>query len=477
MIFVSVNMTEFFEKGGKGEGTFFKINSLWQFGLMTTKYAFDSPNLKNFIENDRTPFDLVISEQFQQEAFNMFAYKYNCPLIVIGTLDYADFMDRAKGALTPWSHIPHFLSQSTDRMTFFERVENTVYSLFDAIGRKFYYLPKQTQLAREAFESLENQLGGRLPSADELEKMISVHLINSHPALSYPRPKMPGLIDIAGIHIRKPKPLPQDIQKFLDEASDGAIYISFGSFLKSSEMPAEKFKAMLNVFKRIKQRVLWKWESDKIPDLPSNVMTKQWLPQSDVLAHKNVKLFIGHGGIFGAQEAIYHAVPMIIYPFYGDQHLNGHKLQQRGIALLESMSEINSESLMNAINAITKNQTFYENIQQMSDIFRTNQNEPLDTAIWWIEYVIKYKGAAHLQSPAKNLPWFRYLQLDLVFVVFGAIYMIYDFIKQMFNKADAKKSEDKKEKQQKKVIPAKKENLEKKEQSTKTKSKSKKKEN
>lgn len=439
-------MTNAFEAGGQPDNMFFKITSLWGYGISTTKFAFDSPVVKNFIANDRTQFDLVISEQFQQESFNMFAHKYNCPLITIGTLDFADFMDRAKGALTPWSHVPHFLSYKTDRMTFFERVENTVVSLYDALGRKFYYLPKQTKLAREAFEALENQQGGRLPSVEDLEKKISVHLANSHPALSYPRPRMPGMVDIAGIHIQPPKALPDDIQKFLDGADNGAIYISFGSFLLSSEMPKEKLEAMLGAFKQLKQRILWKWESDKVPNLPSNVMVKDWLPQSDILAHKNVKLFIGHGGIFGTQEAIYHAVPMVLFPFYGDQHLNGRKMEQRGIGLLQGMGELSSNSLVSAINQVTSNQTYYQNIQVLSDIFRTNQNDPLETAIWWIEYVIKYKGAPHLQSPAKNLPWFRYLQLDIVFVIFGILYMIYDLIKQQFDKAVAKPSEAKKDK-------------------------------
>lgn len=451
-----MNMTEFFEAKGVSESIFFKITSLWDFGIITTKKAFESPVVKKFIENDKTPFDLVISEQFQQEAINMFAHKYNCPLITIGTLDYADFMDRAKGALTPWSHVPHFLSYHTDRMSFLERAQNAFVSLFDAIGRKFYYLPKQTQMAREAFEALENQQGGRLPSVEDLEKKISVHLINSHSALSYPRPKMPGMVDIAGVQIRPPKALPVDIKQFLDGAKDGAIYVSFGSFLRSSDMPADKFKAMVEAFRKVKLRVLWKWESDKIPDLPSNVMVKQWMPQSDILAHPNVKLFISHGGIFGTQEAIHHAVPMVLFPFYGDQHLNVHKMVKRGIGVGQGMDKISSESLLGAINTVINNQTYYLNIRVMSDIFRTNQNTPLDTAIWWIEYVIKYKGAPHLQSHAKNIPWFRYLQLDLAFAIIGAIYLIYDSIKQLFNKVDAKKQEAKKDSPPKKKNKSKK---------------------
>ena len=451
-------MTDFFVVGGKSESTFFKIQSLWYFGVETTKIALDSPVVKEFIEKDKTPFDLIIVEQFQQEAFNMFAIKYNCPLMTIGTLDIADYMDRARGALTPWSHVPHFLSYKTDRMTFFERLENTAVSLFDAIGRKFYYLPKQTQLAREAFVSLENQLGGRLPSTEELEKKIAVHMVNGHPALTFPRPKMPGIVDIAGIHIRKPKPLPTELQTFLDEAVDGVIYISFGSFLRSSMMPPAKYEAMLEVFRKIKYRVLWKWESDQVPNLSKNVMVKKWLPQSDVLAHKNVKLFIAHGGLFGLQEAIYHAVPMIIYPFYGDQHLNGMKMEQRGIGLMQSMREITSESLLTAINTINNNQTYHKNVAALSEIFKANQNDPLDTAVWWIEYVIKFKGAPHLQSAAKDLPWFRYLLLDIVFVIFGALYIVYDLLKKLFTKADDNKSEVKKSKTktEEKKVPAKK---------------------
>lgn len=438
-------MTNYFVASAKVESIFFKVTSLWHFGLVTTKSALDAPAVKSFIENDRTAFDLVISEQFQQEAFNMFSHKYNCPLITIATLDVADFMDRARGALSPWSHVPHFVSYSSDRMTFWQRLENTAISLYDAIGRKFYYLPKQTELARDAFKSLENQLGGRLPSTDDLEKKISLHLVNSHPAMSYPRPRMPGMIDIAGVQIRPTKPLPDDIKQFIDDAKDGLIYISFGTFLKSSEMPTENFKSMLEVFKKVKQRFLWKWESDDLPNLPSNVMVKKWLPQADILAHKNVKLFIGHGGIFGLQEAVYNAVPMVLFPFYGDQHLNVHKMEQRGIAVVQAMNEMTTESLLSAINQIMNNQTYYENIRMMSEIFKTNQNDPLDSAIWWIEYILKFKGAPHLQSPAKNLPWFRYLQLDIVFVILGCIYMIFDFIKQQISKSDSKKSESKKE--------------------------------
>lgn len=444
----NVNMSEYFTRS-LHEGVFFKITSLWNFGIVTSQFTLNSPPIKKFIDEENLQFDLVITEQFQQESFNMFAFKYNCPIVTIGTLDYAEHMHNAKGQITPWSHVPHFLSYSTDKMGFIERVENIMVSLYDMIGRRFYYYPKLNQMTREAFSKLENQRGGKLPSVEELEKKVSVHLMNSNSAMSYPRPKMPGMVDIAGVHIKSQKPLPMDIQEFLDGAEHGVILVAFGTFLQPSKMPAEKYKAMTSVFAKLKQRVIWKWE-DESTKFSENVMARKWLPQADILAHKNVKLLIGHGGVFGLQEAIYHAKPTIIFPFYGDQHLNGFKVERDGIGMLQSMRDLTAESFADAIQSVLNNATIYENIKLKSEIFRTNQNSPLDEAIWWIEYVLKFNGAPHIQSAARDMSWFRYLSLDIAFVIFGAIYIIYDLISQAIGKKIPEKKTEKASKKKKK---------------------------
>lgn len=447
----NVNMTNFFTQS-LHEGVFFKITSLWNFGIITTQFTMNSASVRKFIDEENLQFDLVISEQFQQEAMNMFAYKYNCPIVVIGTLDYAEHMHNARGQITPWSHVPHFLSYSTDKMTFFERIENIFVTLYDVIGRKFYYYPKMNQIARDAFIKLENQRGGKLPSVDELEKKIAVHLMNSHTATSYPRPKMAGMVDIAGIHIKPQKPLPNDIQKFLDGAKDGAILVSFGTFLQPSKMPSKQYKVMTSVFAKLKQKIIWKWDDESTKFAP-NVMARKWLPQADILAHKNVKLLIGHGGVFGLQESIYYGKPIIIFPFYGDQHLNGFKVERDGIGRLQSMRDITEKSFFEVIQNVLNNATIYENIKLKSEIFRTNENKPIDSSIWWIEYVLKFKGAPHLQSTARDMSWFRYLSLDIAFVIFGVFYIIYDLISQAIKKkipGDDEKKKTEKEKTSKK---------------------------
>lgn len=68
---------------------------------------------------------------------------------------------------------------------------------------------------------------------------------------------------------------------------------------------------------------LWKFENETIScdcEIPTNLLIRPWLPQSDILAHPKVKAFITHGGLLSIQETIWYGVPVIGIPFYFDQH-------------------------------------------------------------------------------------------------------------------------------------------------------------
>jgi UDP:flavonoid glycosyltransferase YjiC (YdhE family) len=77
----------------------------------------------------------------------------------------------------------------------------------------------------------------------------------------------------------------QDLQNFLDEAQDGVIYFSLGTSVHTDNMPEEKFRAFLEAFSELPQKILWKWESDSLPGKPPNVKTGKWLPQQDILGN------------------------------------------------------------------------------------------------------------------------------------------------------------------------------------------------
>ena len=83
---------------------------------------------------------------------------------------------------------------------------------------------------------------------------------------------MPNTILGGLMSCRAPPPLPEDLNSFVESAEHGVIFVSFGSVLQASKMPEQKRVMMLNVFSRLKQKVIWKWEAE-MPDAPDNVCT------------------------------------------------------------------------------------------------------------------------------------------------------------------------------------------------------------
>lgn len=345
------------------------------------------------------------------------------------------------GSITPYSFVPHMvLYDYSDDMTFFQRCHNLLFSMYDVAMRKFYYLPKMDKMAREHFSSLPQPL----PSIADLEKSsVSVVLVNSHFGLFHPRPNMPGLVNVAGSHIKPIKPLPSDIQKFMDEAEHGIIYFSLGAFVRSANIPKGKMETILKVFGSLKQRVLWKFEIDEKPELPANVMMQKWLPQSDILGHHNVKLFISHGGLFGTIEGSFRGVPILILPFYGDQYRNAKVVTDKGFGDRILFSDVTETSLKLKLNEMLSNPKYQTKARQMSKVLNDNMQSPLDVAIYWIEYVAKFDGAQHLKSPATKLGWFKYLSLDVFTLIALIMLVVWKSLRLVCCKMFAKRSDDK----------------------------------
>lgn len=145
------------------------------------------------------------------------------------------------GLLTPHSHVSHTMLPYTDKMSFGQRWYNSLVSTFDWILQKWIHLPAQNEIAKRHFGHL-----GPLPSVEEMIANVSLVLANSHRSLFHPRPSMPTLIHIGGAQVKKPKPLPADLQKFIDESEHGVILFSLGTVVPASEMPREKLNAFFS---------------------------------------------------------------------------------------------------------------------------------------------------------------------------------------------------------------------------------------
>lgn len=60
----------------------------------------------------------------------------------------------------------------------------------------------------------------------------------------------------------------------------------------------------------------------------------------------------------------------------------------------------------------------------------------MDTAIYWIEYVARHRGARHLRSAGADLPWYEYFLVDVILIYSAitamVIYILYLIIVYLY---------------------------------------------
>ncbi|XP_017087037.2 UDP-glycosyltransferase UGT5-like [Drosophila bipectinata] len=382
-------------------------------GPESTDFAFEHPEVQAlFNAKDKVgKYDLLLVEQCFNEGALILGHLYQIPAITISTFGYANYFSQLHGIISPWSYVPHLYMPYSDRMSFWERIGNVFTSGADDLLRKFSYYPEQDAVLRKHFSDKLD----RVPTTAELEANVSAIFINSYMPLASPRPLSYNMIPVGGLHIKEPKALPENLQKFLDGATHGAIYFSLGSQVRNADLPPEKLQILLEVFGSLKQRVLWKFEDENLPpNLPANVKIQAWMPQSDILAHPKVKVFIAHGGLFGLQEGVHYGVPILGIPIFGDQYSNLKRGEKSGFALVLNYRTFTADELRSSLLELLENPKYRDNIKKASKIFRDRPLSAMDTAMYWINYVIEHRGAPHLVSVGVELPWYQFYLLDVI---------------------------------------------------------------
>ena len=83
-----------------------------------------------------------------------------------------------------------------------------------------------------------------------------------------------------------------------------------------------------------------------------------------------------------------------------------------------AFASLTSESLRDTIISVGSDPKYKENAQKASRLMRDTPMDPRDTFLYWINFVIRHKGAPHLQPQAVHkLAWYQYFFLDVVLFV------------------------------------------------------------
>nr|AHX56950.1 UDP-glycosyltransferase 211G1 [Strigamia maritima] len=370
---------------------------------MCTGYL-QHPKIKQLL-NEGKQYDIVILNAFLNECTLATAPLLGKNIITQSPASLCTWCSTASVPQPP-SYVPSLIFPYTSNMNFLQRLNNAVTIQGLQLLYKYQVLSSlQTEVAKHLPDN---------PSITEASKLVSLFLTNCDPVLISPRQQMPYVVNVGGMHCQKAKPLPKDLEDFVQSSGEsGFIYFSLGSNAQSRYLPDNVKKSLLDTFSKVKQKVVWKYEEELVNG-PSNVKIVKWAPQQDLLGHSKIQLFITHGGLLSMQESVYHAVPVVAVPLFGDQGSNVARVQELEIGVKVDFHNISGSCMLDAVNTFLLYLQIQKNMLKYSALFRDRPVEPVEEAASWVEYTVKHNGAWHLKSSADDLNFFQYFLLDIM---------------------------------------------------------------
>lgn len=357
----------------------------------TTEF-FEDVRIQDLIANSK--FDLMILSAISDYMTLPLAWHFKVPIISTSPNVLLPGWSSHLGVVEPTAYVPFVLSSYSDRMNFIERMANTA---------AYQFFISFSEFSLRGVEDVVQKYLHGCPTSTELNRLPDIIFTNTHPSFTYPRTLPPSVIEIGAIQCEPAKPLPLELEEFVSASPDGFILFSIGSLLPMNEMPEHLMKIFIKVFSNLPQRVIWQWKGTPKYALPANVKSLGWLPQQDLLGHKNCRLFLTHGGLNSIQESIYHGVPVLGFPFGNDQAQNLAHATIAGHALAVKWPDMTEEIISTSIHQLLHNSSFSDSSKRLSLLLRDQNETPLERAIYWTEFAIRHKGAKHLVLASRDL--------------------------------------------------------------------------
>jgi len=302
-------------------------------------------------------------------------------------------------------------------MNFVERFVNSFYKLGLWADAKFNCISTDWIVRKHVpdfsgSEALFQEIGGLL--------------INSYPEFCFPSLLPHTFVYVGGMHISGLQSLNQDIEKFIEEADDGIIVLSFGLQVNPKIIPVEVTDAIFGALARLPQRIIARLPQSMTQNrhIPKNVLALDFLPQKELLAHPKTRLFFTHFGMNGVLEAIWFGVPMVgLTQSPLDQIHISANVRARGLG--ETLSHMPTESeVYDTITEVLNDKRYKENVQNLSRIVKLQGRDPLDRAVSLVDYVRETGGARHMHHSSKHLNILQYHSIDVMCAIFVLLIVI-----------------------------------------------------
>ncbi|XP_025101506.1 UDP-glucuronosyltransferase 1-5-like [Pomacea canaliculata] len=162
-------------------------------------------------------------------------------------------------------NIPGPIFSYNHHMSFLQRVLNTVIHVFSSAVDGYSHNDAVSRYAPE------------MPflTIDMLVARAEIWLVETDHILDYPRPSMPNVKLIGGTVTGPGKPLPPQFKSFMDDAREGVVIVSFGSYILSPPEPITQ--KIMNVLKDLPFKSVFR--SNISSPNSKKILTSSWIPQ------------------------------------------------------------------------------------------------------------------------------------------------------------------------------------------------------
>jgi MGT family glycosyltransferase len=146
------------------------------------------------------------------------------------------------------------------------------------------------------------------------------------------------------------------------------LYISMGTIF--NRLP-HFYRACFEAFGGAPYRVLMttgQVDAAALGAAPENFELSEFVPQLQVLSQAS--LFLTHGGMNSVSEALWHEVPLLVFPQHGDQHLVAARVAELGAGLTLGPPDIEPGKLREMADCVLSEPAFRAGARRIADSFR-----------------------------------------------------------------------------------------------------------
>ena len=152
------------------------------------------------------------------------------------------------------------------------------------------------------------------------------------------------------------------------------VYISMGTIF--NHLP-HFYRACFDAFGGAEYRVLMTTGNVDAASLgvaPENFELRPFVPQLQILSQAS--LFLTHGGMNSVSEALWHEVPLLVFPQHGDQHLVAARVAELGAGLTLRPADLEPGKLREMADRVLSEPAFRAGARRVADSFRAAGGPP-----------------------------------------------------------------------------------------------------